>query len=223
MKETFLQRIGIFGGTFNPVHYGHLAAAEEVRERIGLDLVLFVPSSLPPHKSGEGLPSAIQRQEMVRLAITGNRFFALSEIEVRRGGRSYTIDTVDSLRSSHTDTDLFFITGLDSFLEIKTWHQWKLLLSQCAFVVLSRPGYHFSDLRRLDFMQQVAQELELLDRGATTGARVNMPGMNIHLEAVLTCDISSRDIRKRVRERRSFKYLLPDAVEQYIITNKLYA
>jgi nicotinate-nucleotide adenylyltransferase len=217
------RRIGIFGGTFNPVHYGHLAAAEEVRERSALDLVLFVPSSLPPHKSGEGLPSALQRQEMVRLAIAGNRFFALSDIEVRRGGRSYTIDTVESLRASHPDAAFFFITGLDSFLEIRTWHKWELLLSRCTFVVLSRPGYRFSDLRRLDFMEPAGRELELLDRGTIPGARVSLPGMEINLEAVFTCDISSRDIRKRVHEKRSFKYLLPDPVEQYIITNKLYA
>ena len=167
------RRIGILGGTFNPVHYGHLAASEEVRERLKLDLVLFVPSSLPPHKSDADLPSAEQRQEMVRLAIAGNSAFALSDMEVKTG-RTFLYDRHHPGRcaASYPDATLFFIIGLDSFLEIKTWHQWEQLLTECAFVVLSRPGYRFSDLLNLDFMRQAGAELTLLDSGMSREAAV---------------------------------------------------
>ncbi len=114
------QRIGILGGTFNPVHFGHLAAAEEVRERLKLDRILFIPSFIPPHKRDEIIPHADLRMEMVRLATKGNPFFEPSDIEINRGGRSYTIDTVGTLRKMFPGSDLYFITGLDSFLEIQT-------------------------------------------------------------------------------------------------------
>ena len=217
------RRIGILGGTFNPVHLGHIAAAEEVRKRLSLDLVLFVPSSLPPHKPGEEMPSPLQRLEMARLAVADSRYFGISDIEVKRGGRSYTIDTVLALRSIYPAADQYFITGLDSFLEIETWHEWERLLSSLAFVVLSRPGHRFSDLLRLDFMQSASFELAALDAGTIRSAAVITMGRHIHLEAGFTSTISSTDIRKRVKEGRSLKYLLPDVVEQYIITNKLYA
>jgi nicotinate-nucleotide adenylyltransferase len=217
------RRIGILGGTFNPVHNGHLAASEEVRQRLKLDLVLFVPSSLPPHKSEARLPSAEQRQEMVRRAIAGKSAFALSDVEVKRGGRSYTIDTIRVLRGFYPDAALFFIIGLDSFLEIKTWHKWEQLLTECAFVVLSRPGYRFSDLLNIDFMRQAGSELTRLDDGTSREAAVKTGGVEIYLEAGFTSSISSTDIRTRIREGRSFKYLLPDTVEHYIISNRLYA
>src|SRR5512136_1779471 len=140
------------GGTFNPIHLGHLAAAEEVRDRLRLEKVIFIPSFLPPHKQEEDVPSALQRQEMVRLAIKGNAYFTVSDIEIRRGGKSYTIDTIDALLQSHTGAELFFITGIDSFLEIRTWKDWERLLTRCSFVVLSRQGYRFSDLASLDVL-----------------------------------------------------------------------
>ena len=140
------QRLGILGGTFNPIHLGHLAAAEEVRDRLKLEKVIFIPSFLPPHKIEEDMPSAVQRQEMVRLAIKGNPHFTVSDMEIRRGGRSYTIDTIEALRQAHIGADLYFITGLDSFLEIGTWKEWQRLMALCSFVVLSREGYRFRDI-----------------------------------------------------------------------------
>lgn len=210
------------GGTFNPVHYGHLAASEEVRERLKLDLVLFVPSFLPPHKPEEDIPSAAQRLEMVRLAIDGNPHFAVSDIEVKRGGRSYTIDTIDTLRSLYPGSELFFITGLDSFLEIRTWNRWESLLTRCTFVVLSRPGYRFSDLLKIDFMKNAKQELLSLDREEVRQAQAKPGPFTVYLQMISHYDISSTDIRKRIREGRSIKYLLPERVEHYIINNKLY-
>ncbi len=122
-------RIGILGGTFNPIHYGHLAAAEEVRDRLKLDRILFIPSAIPPHKHEEDVPAAEHRMEMVRLALEGNSCFEPSDLEIRRGGRSYTIDTIETLIQSYPDAALFFITGLDSFLEIQTWNRWDRLVT----------------------------------------------------------------------------------------------
>jgi len=216
-----VHRIGILGGTFNPIHYGHLAAAEVVQERLGLDEVLFIPSCLPPHKQ-EDLPSALQRLEMVRIATAGNPRFRVSEMEIKRGGRSYTIDTVTALTAEYPGAELFFITGLDSFLEIQTWNHWEKLLSLCAFVVLSRPGYRFRDLMKIDYLKGSSSELEALDSHERSQAVVRGRGFAIYLQMIPLYDISSTDIRARVREGRSLKYLLPESVEHYIITNKLY-
>jgi nicotinate-nucleotide adenylyltransferase len=161
--------------------------------------------------------------EMVRLATKDNPFFEPSDIEINRGGRSYTIDTVVALRQVFPGTDLYFITGLDSFLEIQTWHEWERLLTLSNFVVISRPGYQFVDLAKISFMKSAAYELARLDQGIQREAVVRSSSFTIHLETIPLFDISSTDIRKRVTAGVSIKYLLPDAIETYIITNKLYA
>ncbi len=217
------QRIGIIGGTFNPIHYGHLAAAEEVRDRLKMDRVLFIPSFLPPHKQEEDMPSAAQRLEMVRLATSSNSRFKVSDIEVKREGKSYTIDTIEALIPQHPGAELYFITGLDSFLDIQTWKNWQRLLSRCSFVVLSRPGYLFADLTKIGFMQGAAEDLAALDRRSTESAVIRFEAFIVYLERISLYDISSTDIRRRVRQARTIKYHLPESVEHYIIENKLYA
>jgi nicotinate-nucleotide adenylyltransferase len=217
------QRLGIIGGTFNPIHYGHLAAAEEVRDRLKLDRVLFIPSFLPPHKQEEDMPSAVQRLEMVRLAISGNNHFKISDIEVKRGGKSYTIDTIEALLVQYPGAELYFITGLDSFLDIQAWKDWERLLSRCFFVVLSRPGYSFSELARIVFMKESARDLAALDQQETAQVVMRSDGLRVYLERISHYDISSTDIRMRIRQARTIKYHLPEAVEHYIIENKLYA
>jgi len=217
------QKIGIIGGTFNPIHYGHLAAAEEVLDRLKLDHVVFIPSYLPPHKHETDMPSAVQRLEMVRLAVYGNNRFKVSDIEVQRGGRSYTIDTIDALIEQHPGAELYFITGLDSFLEIETWRDWERLLTRCSFVVLSRPGYAFADLVRIAFMKESLRDLAALDRREKEQIVVMSDAHRIYLEWISLYDISSTDIRMRVRQARTIKYHLPESVERYIIENKLYA
>ncbi len=217
-----LRKLGILGGTFNPIHYGHLAAAEEVRNRLTLDRILFIPSSLPPHKLDEEVPQAVHRMEMVRLAVAENPAFEPSDIEIKRGGRSYTIDTIEELLRMHPQSELYFITGLDSFLEIQTWHRWQNLLALCKFVVLSRPGYRFVDLAKIDFLKSAARELDGLENGLRKQAAVHSGAFAIYLEMIPLYDISSTDIRRRVKEGKSIKYLLPDSVENYIIKNKLY-
>lgn len=218
------KKLGILGGTFNPIHVGHLAAAEEVRERLDLERVLFIPSFLPPHKDDEAIPPAAQRLAMVKIAIAGNPQFSLSDIEVQRGGKSYTVDTVTDLHRAYPGAEFFFITGLDSFLDIQTWKDWERLLGLCSFVVLSRQGHAFTDLVNFPFMKTSKQKLEVLDSGEQARIKAETPaGMSIWLEQVPLYDISSTDIRKRIRQGRSIKYLLPDEVETYIINNTLYA
>jgi nicotinate-nucleotide adenylyltransferase len=217
------QKIGILGGTFNPIHYGHLAAAEEVRNRLKLDRVLFIPSNFPPHKQDGNVPSALQRMEMVGLATSGNAHFEPSDIEIMRGGTSYTIDTIEALRQVYPGAELYFITGLDTFLEIQTWREWSRLLTLCCFVVLSRPGYRFVDLLKIDFIKSAEKELTGLDRGDLQHAVIRSSAFAIFLEMIPLYDISSTDIRERVKEGFSIKYLLPEAVEIYIIKKRLYA
>ena len=216
------QKLGILGGTFNPIHYGHLAAAEEVRDRLKLDRVLIIPSHIPPHKQEKDVPSAVQRMEMVHLATAGNANFEPSDIEIRRGGSSYTIDTLTALRQVYPGTDFFFITGLDTFLEIQTWQKWEEVLRLCCFVVLSRPGYRFIDLMKVDFMRQFEKELVGLDQETLQQTIVSAGAFQVCLERIPLYDISSTDIRKRVKEGSSIKYLLPEAVEIYIMKSRLY-
>lgn len=217
------QKLGILGGTFNPIHYGHLAAAEEVRDRLKLDRVLFIPSFHPPHKQEDDVPSAAHRMEMVRIATAENATFEPSDIEIKRGGKSYTIDTIEALKRTYPDAELYFITGVDSFLDIQTWSRWERLLSLCTFVVLSRPGYRFADLLKIDFLSPAATQVIELDRGQRVHVEIHAGTFTAFLEMIPLYDISSTDIRRRVKEGRSIKYLLPEAVETYIITNKLYA
>jgi nicotinate-nucleotide adenylyltransferase len=217
------QRLGILGGTFNPIHFGHLAVAEEVRDRLKLEKVIFIPSFLPPHKIDEDIPSAVQRQEMVRLALKGNVHAMVSDVEIRRGGRSYTVDTIETLQQSHPGAELYFLTGLDSFLEIGTWRDWERLLTLCSFVVLSREGYRFIDIAQFSFLDVPERELAALDSRENDQVVITGERRPVYLERVPFFDISSTDIRTRVREGRSIKYHLPEAVEHYIIENKLYA
>jgi nicotinate-nucleotide adenylyltransferase len=217
------QKFGILGGTFNPIHYGHLAAAEEVRDRLKLDRVLFIPSFHPPHKQEEDVPSADHRLEMVRIATAENKAFVPSDIEIMRGGKSYTVDTIESLKRMYPDANLFFITGVDSFLDIQTWNRWEELLQLCTFVVLSRPGYQFADLLKIDFLRAAENQIIELDRRQHVHVEIHAGAITVYLEMIPLYDISSTDIRRRVKEGRSIKYLLPEMVETYIIDNKLYA
>jgi nicotinate-nucleotide adenylyltransferase len=217
------QKIGILGGTFNPIHYGHLAAAEEVRDRLKLDQVLFIPSFHPPHKQEDDVPSAAHRLEMVRIATSENAAFEPSDIEIRRGGKSYTVDTIEALKKTYPDAKLYFITGVDSFLDIQTWNRWEQLLRMCTFVVLSRPGYRFTDLLKIDFLRPAETQMIELEGEQRMHVEICTGAFTVYLEMIPLYDISSTDIRRRVKEGRSIKYLLPQMVETYIINNKLYA
>lgn len=186
-------KIGILGGTFNPVHIGHLILAEEIREKLTLDKVVFVPANLPPHKEVVQIAEARVRFEMIELAIAGNSAFSVSDCEIRRSGRSYTIDTVEDFRKAYSREELFFITGSDLLNYLEEWKDLGEIIKIVRFVVATRPGY----------------PLEKLPAYITT----------IPIRAV---DISAFEIRSRVREQKSFRYLVPEAVYEYIVHHGLY-
>lgn len=214
------RKTGIFGGTFNPIHYGHLRAAEEAGEALGLEKILFIPSGNPPLKVNDLAPS-VDRYEMVRLAIETNKLFHISDAEIRRTGKSYTLETILSLRETYRDDQLYLILGIDSFLEMPSWYHPERLMELTDFVVISRPGYDFKSLGlQLNAVKDVLHQLDCREM------EIYRPGPGnrgrIILLNVSPLDISATGIRRLVREGKSVKYLLPEAVESYIISNRLY-
>lgn len=210
--------MGIFGGSFNPIHIGHLRAAEEVREAQHLDRVLFVPAAIPPHKSHRQLASPEQRLEMVRLAISGNRAFTVSDIELRRRGRSYSVDTLRELRAQFPHWQLYFIVGLDAFAEIDTWKEFERLFELSHFVVVSRPGIPIRPLRQL---------LPVVTRKAFWYAPdgltlVHRSGHSVVFQRITGFDVSATAIRQALFQGRSVRYLVPQPVERYILRHGLY-
>lgn len=215
-------KIGVFGGTFNPLHYGHLRAAEEVREMLSLERVLFIPSGNPPLKT-EDIAEAAQRFRMVSLAVEDNPLFDVLDIECASPGKSYTVNTVEALRGRYADASLFFILGIDAFLDIVNWWQPERLVSLVNFAVISRPGSTFSDLSSSPYLQADEGLLRQLDEGETERVQVALKsGREAVLMRVTHMDISSTRIRGRVKAGRSVKYLLPEGVQSFIISHKLY-
>lgn len=197
-------RLGIMGGTFDPIHYGHLVTAEGARHSLGLEKVIFVPAGSPPHKPNNFITEPWARYTMTRLAVDSNPFFMVSTIEVERAGPSYTIDTMRTLSRLYPGAQIYFITGADALLEILTWREFEALLAICHFVAATRPGYRLSELS--DRLNQLPGGLK----------------QNVLCMEVPALAISSTDIRQRVREGRPVKYLLPESVEEYILKNDLY-
>jgi len=218
-----LSRIGVFGGTFNPIHYGHLRAAEEVREMLGFDRVLFVPSGNPPLKTGD-LADALKRYEMVRLATAGNRAFDVLDIESVKPAKSYTVETLEVLLSRYAESELYFMLGMDAFLDIPNWWMPEKLVKMVNFAVISRPGRKFEDLLSSPYMDVEPGDLRALD---DSGGEFKITRLKSLKEAALakitSIDISSSDIRRRMLAGQSVKYLLPESVESFIISNKLYS
>lgn len=203
-KRPQIKGVGIMGGTFDPIHFGHLVTAEAALAAFNLDQVIFVPSGRPPHKKNYDVSDAEARYLMAILAVATNAHFRVSRVEIDRPGYSYAIDTVMSFRELYgEETELFFITGADAILEILTWKKVESLLGLCQFIAATRPGF---DLRSLD---SVLAEL---------------PDLNgrLHYLEVPALAISSTDIRRRVMQGRPIKYLLPETVEQYIYKIGLY-
>lgn len=217
-------RLGLLGGTFNPVHYGHLTMARRVRMALDFDRILFIPTGDPPHKSSQDLASATDRYEMVRLAIASESDLAISDIELQRPGKSYTIDTVRLLRQEYgSGTDLFFLIGLDAFLEFPTWREPNALLEICSFVVMNRPGTSFQDLTRLNLFQTLSREsLAALDAGQISQLDIPLGERQLICLHLTPSEISASDIRKKVRTGLSVANLLPLTVESYILRHHLY-
>jgi nicotinate-nucleotide adenylyltransferase len=215
-------RIGVFGGTFNPIHYGHLRAAEEVRERLCLDKVLFVPSGNPPLKTDD-LAAALKRFEMVRLAALRNTAFDVLDIESIKTEKSYTVESLEVLLKLYCDAEMFFVLGIDAFLDIPNWREPARLVSMINFAVLSRPGRNFEELFSSPYLDVARDDLKALDSGGEY-LTIQMKSRKVAaLVNITALDISSSDIRRRMRGGKSIKYLLPEDVESFIISNKLYS
>ena len=215
-------KIGVFGGTFNPIHYGHLRSAEEIREMFGLDRIFFIPSGNPPLKRKD-LAEAGHRLAMVRMAVRNNPFFEVLDVECVRPGKSYTVYTLEQLLKSYPDADLYFMLGIDAFLDISNWREPFKILALANLIILSRPGKNFSDLFNSPYLDMKKKQLSSLDRGENVlYTHVLQSGKKALLTAVTPIGTSSTEIRKCVKKGFSIKYLLPAEVESYIISTSLY-
>lgn len=189
-------RIGIMGGTFNPIHYGHLLAAQEAWQRFELDKVIFVPSAQPPHKQKPDV-CAKHRYKMIQMAINNNEHFIISDIEITRKGMSYSEDTIRAFKEIYGDENrLYFIIGADAIAELNTWKNVENLPSLCQFIAVNRPGY----------------QLSIEKRWLSCTHLLEIPEVNI----------SSTQIRQRIKEGKSIRYLIPQEVERYIEEHSLY-
>lgn len=199
-----MREICLMGGTFDPIHYGHLVVAEEVRQKFKLDRVVFIPAGRPPHKAGQDISEPHHRVNMTLLATASNPYFEVSTLEVERRGLSYTIDTVEAIQRVYEIDRVYFITGADAVLEILTWKEVEKLLSMTTFIAATRPGYDLHNLQGTlhTLPSEIIKKIQPLE----------VPALSI----------SSSDIRSRVKAGRSIKYLLPEPVEAYIHKNALY-
>lgn len=196
--------IGVFGGSFNPVHIGHLIIAEFVREHFHLEKVLFVPAKNPPHKESVDNQTSQHRYNMVQIAITDNTFFDVSSIELNRDGPSYTSDTLQELKSLCPGKKLYFICGADSIVNIKTWHSIGSIFENADMIVVNRPDVNKADVKNISEW--------LIDRYNASIRFYDMPGI----------EISSTIIRKRIKDGLSVRYMVPERVLKYIQLHGLY-
>lgn len=196
--------VGIMGGTFDPIHYGHLAAAEGAMHVAGLEQVIFLPNRQPPHKVGRPVSPAEHRAAMVKLAIAGNPRFGFSDMELLREGPSFTIDTVRAVHANHPDWQTAFIIGMDSLLEITTWRDYRTLLALTDIIAVGRPG--FSAERRDQVLAALGPELTRRVRVVET------PGVAV----------SSTELRQMAAVGYPLRYLIPEAVEHYVQEHRLY-
>jgi nicotinate-nucleotide adenylyltransferase len=206
MKKSSLRgarRIGIFGGTFDPVHYGHLACAEQLKEAAGIDVVMFIPCSRQPHKPRYKPTDAAERLAMLRAATRRYDGFTVSDMEIRRGGVSFTADTVSEVRSLvGKRPEIWLMLGMDAFLEVHRWKDPQVILAECRFVVAARPGYPGAGQMRRMATGAVARKCRFVE--------------------ITALGISSTDVRRRVARGRSIRFLVPDPVEAHIRRKGLY-
>jgi nicotinate-nucleotide adenylyltransferase len=203
-EEYTLKKYGIMGGTFDPIHNGHLVIANEVLSLYDMDKIIFIPTGTPPHKFVKGLTSSFHRYMMTQFATMTNPDFDVSDIEATKSTVSYTIDTVKELTSGNEDDKFYFITGTDAVLDLPTWKNTEEILSHCTFIAVNRPGY-------------IVEGLDKKIKAIT-----DKYGGEIFITMVPQLHISSTDIRNRISTDRPVKYLLPETVEQYILKNGLY-
>ena len=217
-------KIGLFGGTFNPIHSCHLTIADQVRQGLGLDRVIFIPAGTPPLKEEQSLAPAADRLEMVRLATARYSWAEEVTTEVDRPGRSYSVETLIQLRRQFPDDRLFFLLGADAFADIMDWREPEQLLALCELVVIARPSHPFVSLRSVPFLANVeASRLEGLDRKVATQEAIDLPGgRRLCLLALPPCPASSTAIRAALAAGTLLDDLLPEDVRSYILRRRLY-
>lgn len=211
---------GLFGGTFDPIHIGHLRCAEEMIEIFDLNRIIFVPASRPPHKLNGAITPFYHREQMIRRAIEGNPSFSFSDVENQRSGISYSVETVEYILDKYRleNLDLYLIIGQDAFHAIRTWKDWERLILLCHFAVMTRPGYVNHGLDAI-LTEEFASRF-VYDEGAR--GFFGPTGRVISFNEVTFLDIASSNIRKRAKEGKTIKYLVPEEVRRYIVKNSLY-
>ena len=212
-----MARVAVFGGSFNPVHYGHLLLADEIVELVAVDRVLFVPAARPPHKPAEHLAPAADRFAMVRLAIAGHPRLAVSDVELQRAGPSYTVDTLQELR--RTGDELFLLVGSETFLDLLTWREPARIAQLARLVIVPRAGSAFD--AESAAAQKVLREIGI-PGGFVSATGGTPPPRGVIVAHAPSLPISASDLRRRVREGRSLAYRLPPAVIDHIATRGLY-
>jgi len=203
MSRKAGKRVGILGGSFDPVHNGHIGLATQVREKFHLDHILFMPTYISPHKQDRGPVSPHHRLAMLRLAVAPHPFFLISEMELNRKEVSFTVDTLSNLTEKQPDTEFFLIMGKDTFAGIKTWKAVHRLFGMSHVIVATRPGYTLEGDIMVFRHREKATKLNFFD--------------------LIPMDVSSSDIRERINSHRDIKNMLPPEVENYIIDNQLYS
>ena len=214
-------RLGLFGGTFNPIHLGHLRAAVEVWEHFRLDKVLLIPSAHPPHKNVEDLASSEDRFEMVGLAVEGIPFLEASDVELARSGSgpSYTIETLQYFQGQYGSTAVIhFILGIDAFSEITTWKSYKSLFAAAHFIVMARPGSKLKDLE--GFIRENISDEYQCDKASNTFRHPSW--CSIFSFDITHLDISATQTRARIKQKRSIRFLVPEPVEAFLKRKGLY-
>lgn len=219
-----MRQVGVYGGTFNPVHVGHLRAAEDVAEALGLARVLFVPSAVPPHKADEGgdpIAPGAERLAWVRLAVADNPRFAADPIEIERGGPSYLVDTLTTLRERMRSAgeEPVFLIGSDAFAEMGGWRAPRELFGLAHFAVTPRPPLRGGHLEQW-LPAQVRDLLEIAADGRS--GRHRSAGTWLRLVEIAGLDVSASDLRRRLRDGRSVRYLLPEAVRSAVLASGCY-
>lgn len=216
-------KIGIYGGTFNPIHFGHLRTAQEVAEILSLDKVIFIPAGSPPFIKPD-LETAAHRYNMVKAAIDNNPVFKISAIEAEKRGKSYTVDTIKKLKDKYSRSELYFILGIDAVLDLPAWKEPYKLINMTNLVIISRPEYSFAQLASLPFMHNTTRSLlKRLDNGKLNNLEFEISHTQKgYLCKVVELNISASYIRNLIRSGKNVNYLLPDSVKSYIISNKLY-
>jgi nicotinate-nucleotide adenylyltransferase len=215
--------IGLFGGTFNPIHTCHLTVADQIRRVMGLDRIFFIPAGTPPFKAVSLAPAA-DRLAMTRLAVQPYPWADVSTIEIDRQGPSYSVETVAALRHQQPEDALFFLVGADAFADILGWRDYQRLLTLCEFVVIARPNRSFLSLRQLPLLAgEEPARLEALDRGELTQERISLSaGGRIWLVHLPPCPVSSTQVRAAIHAGQPVKALLPESVGSYILRQGLY-